>query len=174
MDAWSKYAWPSSLAGAVLETKDGARVDAQTALAGKVVALYFSAHWCPPCRGFTPQLKAAYDAANKDGKRFEVVFVSSDNDEASCASYMAEMHGDWLRIPYASPLRSAFKTQYGAFAGREKGDFPGVARRDGIPAMVIVGANGTEREFVSCESGNDAISTQGAAAVDAWSKYAWP
>lgn len=26
----------------------------------KVVALYFSAHWCPPCRQFTPVLKAVF------------------------------------------------------------------------------------------------------------------
>ena len=171
---WKKYAWPSSLSGTTLETSVGSRVEAKTALAGKVVALYFSAHWCPPCRQFTPQLKAAYEEANKDGKQFEVVFVSSDNDAASCASYMSEMHGDWLRLPFDSPLRAAFKTQYGAFAGRERGNFPGVTRRDGIPAMVIVGPDGALQEFVSCEDGSDAISTTGGAAIAGWKKYAWP
>lgn len=30
-------------------------------MAGKqALALYFSAHWCPPCRGFTPQLAEWY------------------------------------------------------------------------------------------------------------------
>jgi len=26
-----------------------------------VVCFYFSAHWCPPCRGFTPILKTFYE-----------------------------------------------------------------------------------------------------------------
>ncbi len=27
----------------------------------KVVVIYFSAHWCPPCRAFTPILKDFYE-----------------------------------------------------------------------------------------------------------------
>jgi thiol-disulfide isomerase/thioredoxin len=48
-----------ALATATLETKAGKSVSASEALAGKTVVLYFSAHWCPPCRAFTPQLAKA-------------------------------------------------------------------------------------------------------------------
>ncbi len=44
-------------------------------LDGKIVGIYFSAQWCPPCRNFTPKL-VSFRNANKDD--FEVVFVSSD------------------------------------------------------------------------------------------------
>ena len=38
------------------------------AMAGKqALALYFSAHWCPPCRGFTPQLAEWYMQELKKG-----------------------------------------------------------------------------------------------------------
>ncbi|GMJ13203.1 nucleoredoxin 1 [Hibiscus trionum] len=39
--------------------KDGAKVKV-TDLVGKTVFLYFSAHWCPPCRAFTPLLVEVY------------------------------------------------------------------------------------------------------------------
>jgi len=46
----------TELLGAKLIGKDG-EVETMTALKGKTaVALYFSGHWCPPCRGFTPKL----------------------------------------------------------------------------------------------------------------------
>jgi len=72
-------------------------------LKGKNIALYFSAHWCPPCRGFTPKLVKTYNAmkaAVDEGKRedFEFVFVSSDKDKSAFDDYYGEM--PWLAQPY--------------------------------------------------------------------------
>ncbi|CAF1469182.1 unnamed protein product, partial [Rotaria sordida] len=49
---------------------------------GKVSGLYFSAHWCGPCRRFTTKLIEFYNSHAKD-KNFEIIFISSDNDEES-------------------------------------------------------------------------------------------
>ena len=46
---------------------------------------------------FTPILKDLYNDLNNDGaKKMEVVFVSSDDDEAAMRAYMKEAHADWL------------------------------------------------------------------------------
>ncbi|CAK9055356.1 Nucleoredoxin [Durusdinium trenchii] len=84
----------------------------------KAVALYFSAHWCPPCRGFTPKLAEAYTSHLKD-KGLEVIFVSSDRDDASWKEYCGEM--PWLALPREAkgPVASKFKVR-------------------GIPTMIIL------------------------------------
>merc|ERR1711977_380198 len=68
-------------------------------LAGKeVIGLYFSAHWCPPCRGFTPALGKFYDQI-KDAKNFEIVFVSSDRDASQFKEYYDEQAA-WAALPF--------------------------------------------------------------------------
>lgn len=89
------------LLGEKVGGKDGATKNVQDlANEGNVVALYFSAHWCPPCRAFTPQLAAWYDKFKKteNGDKFEIIFVSSDRDSGSFKEYYKEM--PWLALPY--------------------------------------------------------------------------
>jgi len=78
------------------------------ALAGReFVLLYASAHWCGPCRQFTPQLVNYYkDMQVRPGysMALEVVFLSSDHDERSFQSYFSTM--PWLAVPYDSDARS--------------------------------------------------------------------
>ena len=75
-----------------------------------------SAHWCPPCRGFTPKLAESYSgfkaSSHPRKEDFSVVFVSSDRSEESFNEYFAEM--PWLALPYAerdlkAKLSSKFK-----------------------------------------------------------------
>jgi nucleoredoxin len=113
-----------------LFTKDAVEVKVDK-LAGEgadaVVGLYFSAHWCGPCRGFTPELAKCHQKLKDAGKKFEVVFISSDNSEAEFKDYMAEM--PWLALPYSE---------------RElKADLSGVFEVRGIPTLVLLQADGT-------------------------------
>jgi thiol-disulfide isomerase/thioredoxin len=64
-----------------------------------VIGLYFSAHWCGPCRGFTPVLSKIYTDLKAAGKAFEIVFVSADRDESSMKSYFEDM--PWLALQWA-------------------------------------------------------------------------
>ena len=72
----------AELLGDTLLTKEG-EVPVSTALAGKKhIMLYFSAHWCPPCKQYTPELARAYTASTKQAE-VAIVFVSSDRDQKS-------------------------------------------------------------------------------------------
>ena len=66
-----------------------------------VSGLYFSAHWCPPCRGFTPVLAEYYNEwqASNPGKKLEIVFLSSDRDQGSFDEYFKEM--PWAALDFS-------------------------------------------------------------------------
>ncbi|KAG1671015.1 hypothetical protein FOA52_014259 [Chlamydomonas sp. UWO 241] len=81
-----------------------------TTLDGKYVGLYFSAHWCPPCRAFTPQLKEAYEALTKAGKPFEIVFVSSDRSVGEFNDYYASM--PWAAMAWDAKEKAELSTRF--------------------------------------------------------------
>merc|ERR1712008_515178 len=94
--------------GKSLMKVDGSMQSSELALLGKdIVMFYFSAHWCPPCRGFTPILKEFYEEVKDEG--VELIFVSCDRSKADMISYMKESHGDWFGvsgIPYLVVVKS--------------------------------------------------------------------
>lgn len=55
--------------------------------------------WCPPCRGFTPTLSAAYDKMKATRSDFELVFISSDRDEDSFNDYFTKKMS-FCALPY--------------------------------------------------------------------------
>ena len=63
----------------------------------KYIILYFSAHWCPPCKAFTPVLASWYA---KHANQTEIVFISLDHGENDYKSYYSEM--PWAALPYVN------------------------------------------------------------------------
>lgn len=94
-------------------------------LVGKTVALYFSAHWCPPCRGFTPKLVNVYNELKESGKAFEIIFISRDKDQEAFEDYYKSM--PWLALP---------------FGDKTKDDLSRLFRVRGIPSLAVVGPDG--------------------------------
>jgi len=90
-------------------------------IADKVKLLYFSAHWCPPCRAFTPQLAKAYGDWKAKGMEVEVIFVSGDKDQASFDEYYGTM--PWLAVPFEDSRRQKWN---------------GVFEVAGIPTVVVL------------------------------------
>jgi nucleoredoxin len=104
-----------------------------------VVGLYFSAHWCPPCRHFTPILAEFYKAVNAEEKKLEIIFVSSDKEEGTFQQYVDTM--PWLTIPYGDSRIGNVKQHF---------------KVSGIPLFILINkdaslAHGTARGDVTNE-----------------------
>src|SRR5712691_843174 len=75
--------------------------DDETLVNKKLIAFYFSAHWCGPCRKFTPQLVEYYNRMAPQHPEFEIVFYSYDKSPFAFETYMRETNMPWLAIDFA-------------------------------------------------------------------------
>jgi len=117
--------WTELFSNNTLLNHNGDPIDPQTFSSKSGVLLYFSAHWCPPCRAFTPQL-AEYYKTHKDKFNFEIVFISSDKSDAEFNSYWGEM--PWLALSYDQrDLKTKLGSKYNV---------------SGIPTLIVLDSKG--------------------------------
>ncbi|KAL1502490.1 hypothetical protein ABEB36_007625 [Hypothenemus hampei] len=91
-----------------------------------VRGFYFSAHWCPPCKAFTPHLAEVYTVIRKREPNFEIIFISSDRSAESYGAYMESM--PWLAVPFQqASVRAELAQLYGI---------------RGIPTLLLLDSNG--------------------------------
>ncbi len=115
--------------GPVLVHRDGRHVTPTEALKDRVVVLYWSAHWCPPCRTTTPRLVTIYEECRAAGKPFEIVFISWDSDQAAYTKYLEGM--PWWALPFDDVERQERLTK--------------LFKVRGIPQCILFDAQGTIR-----------------------------
>ena len=143
---FTTFASLEELVGPELINAAGEKVPSSS-LAGKVVGLYFSAEWCPPCKAFTPELVKLRDSA---ADKFEVVFVSSDRSPEAQQKYMKDYKMNWLAVPHDSPLREQLQQKYDI---------------QGIPSLVIIDDQGN---LITNEGRSEMSDADPAGALSKW------
>lgn len=83
--------------GDTLLTKEGEQPTKKVLGDTTAIGMYFSAHWCPPCRTLTPMIADMYRNSFK-AKGMEIIYVSRDRNEEQFKSYYDEQ--PWVAIPY--------------------------------------------------------------------------
>lgn len=74
--------------------------DTAVLLPKKYLLVYYSAHWCGPCRAFTPELVNWYNSVSSQHDKFDIVFYSNDRSEADMLTYMLDTNMPWPALDY--------------------------------------------------------------------------
>lgn len=61
------------------------------------IYLHVYIYRCPPCKQFTPLLVKFYELMNKNGEKFEIIWVSRDRNNEDFVAYYQKM--PWLAVP---------------------------------------------------------------------------
>jgi thiol-disulfide isomerase/thioredoxin len=100
----------------------GATADAQPLMQKRFLFIYFSAHWCPPCRAFTPRLVEFYNQNFGTGD-FDLLFVSGDRGPEAMDAYMSDTNMPWAGIKFGHTAIAALHRKFGV---------------SGIPCLVLL------------------------------------
>lgn len=119
----------------ICKDKEGNKVTLEDLKKNTHLALYFSAHWCGPCRNFTPKLAKLYNAMveryKNEGKEqdFAFIFVSSDRTVEDFKSYYSEM--PWYALDKEAENFALIKATLSSMFGVNGIPSLGVATPDG-------------------------------------------
>lgn len=113
----------------------------------KVVCLYFTASWCPPCQGFCPLLVEFYNEINSNEKQLEIILVSRDQNQDDFEEYFLQM--PWLAIPFGDVRISQLAEKFAI---------------KGIPILLVLKKNGD----IATKSGKMDVTNEGNGAFDKW------
>jgi nucleoredoxin len=89
-----------------------------------IIMYYFSAHWCGPCKKFTPKLIELYNKWNLDEKQIEIIYCSLDKKNDEFDEYTKDM--PWLIIPFGDYRIQNLIMKY---------------EPEGIPSLYIIGSD---------------------------------
>ncbi len=134
----------------LLSSSDNALVETSQVLKSvRLIGLYFSAHWCGPCRSFTPKLDQFYKICRQELKLpIELVFVSSDRSEQEFQQYF-QSSMSW----YAIPFQSANQTkQFFNVRG-----IPSLIILDSISGQIVVPSQQSRNDIIQTFSNDDSI-----------------
>jgi len=116
-------------------------------ISADVIGLYFSAHWCGPCRAFTPTLTNVYNEIKAAGKSFEIIFVSSDRAQSGFDEYFKSM--PWIALPFGDRRKNALSQRF---------------QVAGIPTLIVLKKDGS----VVSTTGRADVGNLGVRAYDKW------
>eukprot|EP00326_Haptolina_ericina_P012593 CAMPEP_0181211544 /NCGR_PEP_ID=MMETSP1096-20121128/23842_1 /TAXON_ID=156174 ORGANISM="Chrysochromulina ericina, Strain CCMP281" /NCGR_SAMPLE_ID=MMETSP1096 /ASSEMBLY_ACC=CAM_ASM_000453 /LENGTH=275 /DNA_ID=CAMNT_0023302951 /DNA_START=85 /DNA_END=912 /DNA_ORIENTATION=+ len=99
--------------GKVIHGESGHATDLSAVTKGApLIALYFSAHWCAPCRAFTPKLRSFVEALEAEGMVLPVIFGSSDRNEGAFLRHLSSV--PWHAFPFGDERVDLLKQRFGA------------------------------------------------------------